>query len=279
MGMTGAPGAWHVEDDTIRRWVDGSAGPLISVSVEQHLLHCARCRAEAAHHVPRHDLDLVWDDVLTAVEVPRPGAIERLLNRLGLSKADTMVVASAVTLRASWLVGTIAVLAFVVVAALLAEDGGLALFLVAAPLIPVAGVAAAYGPSWDPSYEAVLVAPYAMVRLVLLRTVSVLATSVPLVVVAGLFLPTSAVVAVAWLLPASGFIAVVLTASSWVDPAHAAVAVALAWVVAVAIADRTGDPLAVFDPSALAVYLTLLAVAGLTLVHRLHDTASSWRLR
>ena len=76
----------------------------------------------------------------------------------------------------------------------------------------------AYGPAADPSYEAVLTSPYPMVRLALLRTVSVLTTSVPLVIGAGLLLPTSTLVAVAWLLPAAGFIAVVLTASNWVEP-------------------------------------------------------------
>ena len=81
-------------------------------------------------------------------------------------------------------------------------------------------VAVAYGPSSDPSYETVVAAPFAMVRLVLLRTLSVLVTSVPLVVVTGLVLPTSPIVAVAWLLPAAGFIAVVLTASNWVDPTN-----------------------------------------------------------
>ena len=58
-----------------------------------------------------------------------------------------------------------------------------------APLIPVAGVAVAYGPASDPSYEAVLASPYAMVRLVSAADLSVLVTSVPLVVGAGLLLP------------------------------------------------------------------------------------------
>ena len=75
-------------------------------------------------------------------------------------------------MRVAWLLGTIGVLLFVVSRRVCADsDGGLGLFLLVAPLIPVAGVAAAYGPSSDPSYEAVLASPYPMVRLVLLRTV------------------------------------------------------------------------------------------------------------
>jgi hypothetical protein len=189
-----------------------------------------------------------------------------------------LVITSAVTLRVAWLFGVIAVLLFSVVAASFGQYGGISLFVLLAPLVPVAGVAAAYGPSVDPSYEAVLAAPYAMVRLVLLRTASVLVTSVPLVVVAGLLLPTSPVVAAVWLLPAAGFIVLVLSASIWVDPAHAAAAVAVGWVVAVGWAARTGDPLAVFAPAYLVAYVALIAVAGLILLNRVH-AAPAWRLR
>jgi hypothetical protein len=255
------------------------AGPVMSVSVEQHVLQCAQCRAEVAGLVPATDLQPVWENVLAAVELPRPGLAERLLMRLGLSPSDSMVIASAVTLRVAWLTGMIGVLCFVVLGGLLAHQGGVALFLMAAPLLPVASVAAAYGPASDPSYEAVQVAPYAMIRLVLLRTVSVLVTSVPLVVVAGLLLPTSAIVAVAWLMPAIGFIAVVLTASAWVNPDHAATAVGIGWLAAVAWAIHAGNPFAVFDPAAIVVYTVLFAVAAMILLLQLLGRTPSWRLR
>ncbi|MGZ4614425.1 MAG: hypothetical protein ACXV4A_02590 [Actinomycetes bacterium] len=273
-----ASGSWHVDPDSLRSWVDGEAGSVVSVSVEQHVLHCALCRGAVAGMLP-DTLRPSWDDVLAAVEVPRRGPIERLLVRLGVSHSDSLVVSSAPTLRVAWLAGTIGVLFFAVLAASLAHEGGLGLFLMVAPLIPVTGVAAAYGPSSDPSYEAVVAAPYAMVRLVLLRTVSVLVTSVPLVVAAGLLLPTSPLAAVAWLLPSAGFIAVVLTASNWVDPAHAAATVGVGWIATVAWAARTGDPMAVFAPAALVTYLAVLGVAVLTLLHRLLSATPSWSLR
>jgi hypothetical protein len=273
-----ASGAWHVDARSLRSWVDGSAGSLVGVSIEQHVLRCAHCREEVAALVPETERP-PWDDVLAAIEVPRAGLTERLLVRLGLGQSDSMVVSSAPTLRAAWLLGTIGVLFFVVVAAILAQEGGLNLFLIVAPLIPVAGVATAYGPSSDPSYETVVASPYAMVRLVLLRTASVLATSIPLVVVAGLFLPASPLVAVAWLLPAAGFIAVVLTASNWLDPTYAASVVAGGWVSVVVWAAVTGDPLAVFAPAAMGVYVVILAVAALTLLHRLFRATPSWRLQ
>jgi hypothetical protein len=278
MSSETASGSWHVDAQSLQSWVDGSAGSLVSVSIEQHVLRCAHCRAQVATLVPETERP-PWEDVLAAIEVPRPGPAERLMVRLGLSQSDSIVLSSAPTLRVAWLLGTIGVLFFVVVAAVLAHDGGLGLFLVVAPLIPVTGVAAAYGPSSDPSYETVLASPYAMVRLILLRTVSVLFTSVPLVIVAGLFLPASPLVAVAWLLPAAGFIAVVLTMSNWVDPTYAAAVVAGGWVTVVVWAARTGDPLAVFAPAAMGAYAVLFAVAVLTLLHRLFSSTPSWRLQ
>ena len=97
-------------------------------------------------------------------------------------------------------------------------------------------------------------------------------------VITGLVLPTSPIVAVAWLLPAAGFIAVVLTASNWVDPTHAAAAVGVAWVALVSWAVRTDDPLAVFAPVAMGAYVVLLVVAILALLYRLFGSTPSWRL-
>jgi hypothetical protein len=277
MSSETASGSWHVDAESLRSWVDGDAGSLVSVSVEQHVLRCAHCRDKVAVLVPE-TTRRAWEDVLAAIEVPRPGRAQRLLIRLGLSQTDSLIASSAPTLRAAWLLGTIGVLLFVVIAAVLAHDGGLGLFLVVAPLIPVTGVAVAYGPSSDPSYETVVATPFSMVRLILLRTVSVLVTSVPLVVVAGLFLPTSPLVAVAWLLPAAGFIAVVLTASNWVDSTHAAAAVGVGWTAVVFWAVHIDDPLAVFAPMAMGAYFVLLAVAGLALLYRLFSATPSWRL-
>jgi len=107
----------------------------------------------------------------------------------------------------------------------------------------------------------------------------VLATSVPVVVVGGLLLPTTPAGAIAWLLPATGFIVVVLTASTWVDPAQAAAAVALGWVVAVATTTHAGDPLVLLSPPALLGYLGAVVVVGAVLLIRLLGPTPSWRLR
>lgn len=276
--MTSTRG-WHAETEALQRWVAGAAGPLTSASVEQHVARCVDCQAKVGALVSAESLRAGWENVLAEVELPRPGSVERLLCRLGVAPSDALVMASAVTLRLAWLAGLVGVLGFTLLAAALGPEGGVALFLIAAPLIPVAGVAAAYGPSADPSYEATLAAPYAMIRLVLLRVAAVLATSAPLTVAAGLLLPVSTLTAVAWLLPAAGFTAAVLTASNWIDPEPAAVVVGIAWAGAVAFAARSGDPLDVFAVPALVGYAVLLVAAGGVLGHRLLAAEPSWRLR
>jgi hypothetical protein len=248
------------------------------VSVEQHVLACARCRAEVAELVPATSLTTVWDAVLAEVEVPRASRIERALKRVGLSQSDTMVLSTAPVLRTAWVAALIAILSFSLLAALEGGDGALVVFLAIAPLIPVGGVALAYGPAADPSYEAVLVTPYPMIRLVLLRTAAVLTTSMPITVGVGLVLPISTVAALAWLLPAAGFTAGVLTASAWVEPEFGAIAIALSWLVAVGWATRMGDPLAVLDPLAMVGYGALLCAGAAILALRAVAATPSWRL-
>ncbi|HYN73062.1 MAG TPA: hypothetical protein VES60_11215 [Nakamurella sp.] len=75
--------------------MDGVAGQLSGVSVEQHVVRCADCRAAVAALVPERPLQLVWAKVLADVEVPRAGLAQRLLHRLGVKTSDSLVIASA----------------------------------------------------------------------------------------------------------------------------------------------------------------------------------------
>jgi len=277
MSATESARAWHADEASLRRWVDGTAGPLLGASVEQHLVHCAACRSAVARMVEAPTLEPAWGRVLDEIELPKPGVVERLLVRLGFKPSEALLVAAAPSMRLSWLGGLTTALLFVLVAATLGGERGLSLFLLVAPLVPVAGVAASYGPSVDPSYEVAAAAPYPMFRLVLFRAVAVLATSIPVVVLASL-LPLGQEVTVAWLLPAAGFVAVVLLAGTWVDTVYAATGVALTWMVAVGLWTRAGDPLGAVAPPMLAIYGagTVLVVVALTI--RLRRTGIGWQL-
>jgi hypothetical protein len=270
---------WHASDAALQGWVDGSCGSVVGASVEQHVVHCAECRARVAGLVPAGPIDAGWEAVLAAVETPGPTWVERLLLRIGLSPADTVIVATAPRILVAWFTGLVCMLGFTFVARDVGgQDGVLVAFLLAAPLLPVVGVALAYGPGADPAYEAVLASPYRMFRLALLRSATVLAIALPLIAAVGLLLPISTTAAVAWLLPAAGFVVTVLVASAWVNPEYAAGAIVAAWVGAVVWSVRAGDPLAVEAPLAMLAYAVLLAAAGALLAGRLLSANASWRL-
>jgi hypothetical protein len=69
----------------------------------------------------------------------------------------------------------------------------------------------------DPALEPEMVTPYPALRLILLRTIAVLALALPAVLLLGLVVPGDA--PFAWLLPAIGFVAVVLAATWTWNPA------------------------------------------------------------
>jgi hypothetical protein len=99
-----------------------------------------------------------------------------------------------------------------------------------------------------------------VLRLILLRTIAVLALALPAVLLVGLVVPGET--AFAWLLPAAGFVAVVLAASTWVSPLRSAIAVSSAWLAAIwLLAARSGAPDAVLQARAQAGFLALAAAS------------------
>ena len=261
---------WHAADDLLALYVRGDAGAVQGASLEQHLIHCADCRARISAHVDATPLDLVWTRIQEQAQAPAPSLVERMLIRLGVSEPDALLVAVAPSLRTSWLFGLAATLGFVGLSAANGGSRGLALFLLVAPLVPVAGVAFAYGPDVDPSYEVGVAVPYSAARLLLLRTGAVLATSLPLVLAAALLLPALSWTAVSWLLPALAFTAVILAASTWIRPTVIGVGLGIVWVCAVGAAAIDDNPAAVLDPALLLIYATVGVAATVVLRLRIH---------
>jgi hypothetical protein len=254
--MTG----WHLDDDMLRNYVERTDSLAEGASAEQHLLACAPCRAQVNAAAGVIDLAAVWDRTRDAVEVPRPSVFERLLRGAGLPASEARLVAVASAFRGVWLAGVAAVLAFAALAAALGHARGVWLFLAVAPVVPCLLVAAGYDPRLDPALEPELVTPYPALRLVLLRTIAVLALALPAVLLFGLLVP--GVTAFAWLLPAAGFVAVVLAASTWVSPLRAAIAVSCAWLGLVwLLATRPGSPDAIVQGRAQAGFLVLAAAS------------------
>jgi hypothetical protein len=268
--MTG----WHLDDDALRRYVERTDSLAEGASAEQHLLSCEPCRQRvnatvtvAASVSERSviegsviDFAAVWERTRDAVEVPRPSVFERLLRGAGLPAQEARLVAVASAFRSVWLTGVVAVLAFAALAAALGHARGMWLFLAVAPIVPCLVVASSYDPWMDPALEPELVTPYPMLRLILLRTIAVLALALPAVLVSGLFIPTEE--PFAWLLPAVGFVAVVLAASTWFSPLRSAVAVSSVWLGVIwLLAFRISSPDAVLQARVQAAFLALAAAS------------------
>ena len=221
------------------------------------------------------DLAAVWDRTRDAVEVPRPSVFERLLRVAGLPAHEARLVAVASAFRGVWLAGVAAVLAFAALAAAAGHARGLWLFLAVAPVVPCLVVASSYDPWLDPALEPELVTPYPALRLILLRTIAVLALALPVVLLFGLVVPGEA--PFAWLLPAVGFVAVVLAASTWVSPLRAAIAVSSVWLGLVwLLAARAGSPDAVLQARAQAGFLVLAAASFVIFLLRRRRACASF---
>jgi hypothetical protein len=254
---------WHVDDTLLTRWVDGSDGALTGASVEQHLLHCAECRAR----VPQpDDLGAIWANVRHTIEAPAPSWLERLLLRMKVSVPDARVIAKSPAFRAAWLSGLAVVLGFVVVAALWADSRGQWLFLLVAPLVPAAGVAIGYDPQTEPSREVESVTAYSGVRLVLLRSLVLIVTGLPLLLCASVLVAGG--ITFLWLVPAAALTVGVLAASTWVSPLEAAGVLGLCWAAVVGSAGRGARPEHLLAGGFLAAYTCLAVLAVLVLALR-----------
>ena len=273
----GATGGWHVEPALLGRYAAGSLGGSAAASIETHLLSCARCRAALAPAVDPARLAAVWTEVVDRVDAPRRTPVERLLLRLGMNDDTARLVAAAPSLTVSWLGALTAVLLFAVLAAD-AGGRGVLFFLALAPVLPVAGVAVAYGREVDPTYEVGLAAPYSTFRLLLLRSGAVTVTTMLLAGLAAILLPLDGWLAAAWLLPSLALTAATLAASTRMAPAWTAAVMVTAWILAVFTAFRsTGSPYAAFGTTGQLLCAALLALSVAVLVHRGRTPAADLR--
>ena len=256
--------AWHADDDLLSAYVAGRTRPPATASVEMHLLHCPACRDAVTALVDPVPLGLVWDRVADDLQVPQRTRTERIAARLGLSDRDALLVAAAPALRGSWLLGLLLCLLFAVIGVAQGAPNGSLLFLALTPLVPVAAVAFAYGQDVDPMWDTTLAAPYSPLRLLLLRSVSVVVVALPLALAAGPLLRGPSWVAVAWLVPGLACAALTLALSTWVSVSRAAVAVSGCWIAAVIVAagPAVEDVLLVVAAPLLAAYLVVAVLAS-----------------
>lgn len=215
---------WHLDPEQSRRYLDGSLVGARAASVEAHVMACAQCRAALAVGVPAARMDAVWAAIVDVVDTPRVTWVERVMCRFGVQPEEARLLATAPSLKLSWLLSVCVALAFVGFAPVAVDRTTLG-FLVLAPLVPVLGVACAYGRGVDPTYELTRSTPYPSARLLLLRVVAVLVASLAVTV------PFAVIFArgwqpMSWLLPALALVGLTLVAARWLQLPVAATLVA-----------------------------------------------------
>jgi len=227
---------WHLDVETIDRYVDGRPGLVEAASVEQHLLACEDCRDVLRVRVAAVE-DLAGAHGATRLRlrraVLRPGRslVERTLLALRVPDSAARLVAASPAFRsAAWLATAMLLVVAVLMSYMGSGTVGTVVFMVTAPVVPLAGVAVAYGWWAEPTRELATTVPYSRWRLALLRTAVVLAISLLAVGGLALALPHVSAAAWLWLIPSLSLTSVSLALSSWVDPARATLALGVVWI-------------------------------------------------
>jgi hypothetical protein len=262
--------AWHADGEVLVAYRDGLLDVAGRWSVEAHLTSCAACRLQARALVDPARLRRMRSALIDAVDVPRAGVVERLLVRVGVPDPTARVLAATPALRGSWLLALAVTLAFAVLAAWVSRGADATLwFLCVAPLLPMAGIAVAYGPGIDPTYEIGLAAPLGSFRLLLLRAASVLGTSTLLAAAATITLPGFGWSAAGWLLPSLGLTVGSLALATVVEPLRAVGITTGAWVIAVAVTVAPASPASVlFSLAGQVAFATLTLLAAVVVLAR-----------
>ncbi len=265
--------ARHPDPGVLTAYAGRTLGPVAATAVELHLQGCAMCRDQVNQRVSAVEPARIENNLLAIaaeIDAPRHGVIERALVRSGLPVDTVRLLVATPSLRRSWFIAIGLALCFGLAAANPDRpDSSLLWFLGLAPLIPVIGVALAYGPGVDPAYEITLATPISGVRLVLLRTTAVLVTSIGIAgAVTLLMVPRHSLMVGAWLLPALALSIVCLALMTVVAPRVAAAAVSGTWLVAMIGCSGANDQLVAFRPAAQLGFVALGAVAALVVVAR-----------
>lgn len=262
---------WHLDPVVIDAYADGSLDDPRAYSIEAHLITCADCRALVAHAFDQARVDELWSTIVAEIDAPQPTVIERVLRRAGVREHTARLLAATPILSLSWIGAITIALAFATMAAHLgATDRSMLIFLGAAPLVPIIGVAASYGPGVDPSYELGVAAPVQGWRLLSMRAIAVLTVSIVLASIATVALPSLGWIAAAWLLPALAGTLATVALSTFVGPRLAAGFVAWSWLAIVTVTARTAAaPLDLFDaPTQIASAIVIAAALAVSLSRR-----------
>jgi hypothetical protein len=248
------PGAdWHPGADRhacadrhagadLASYAAGSLGGVAAWSLEAHLTACPQCRVALSTHVDAERLGRNRSVLLVRAVIPDAGPVSRLLRRTGVPEHVLRLLAATPSFRRSWLLAFGGVLSAVTVESVLVAhlwSGAVGLratgavllpFLLIAPLLVLAGVAAAFMPLLDPAYRLTVATPFSGFTLLLIRALSALLAALIPVVVASFVVPGPGWLPAALLLPSLALSAFAVAAATTIGPGGAAILSAALWV-------------------------------------------------
>jgi Putative zinc-finger len=289
--VAGAGG--HSGEDLLASYAAGRVDPVVVWSVEAHLTGCPRCRSALSAQVDAERLARNRSVLLVRAALPDGGRVRRLFCRCGVPDHLLRLLAATPSLRRSWLLSVIGVLAVVTGEAAAVRYGWiraggpgrlagypgpevLAPFLLVAPLLVLAGVAAAFLPMVDPACRLAVAAPFSGFTLLLVRTVSALAAALVPVAGAALIMPGPGWLPVALLLPSLALCAFALAAATVVEPRAAVVTAGALWAVPVLLLAVTRVPLVIVQWHAQSACAAVLIAAGVVLFLRRDRFELGW---
>lgn len=254
---------WHVPPALLAGFAGdcGTVDDVTAASIDAHLLACADCRRALTTAAAPSLAATSWAAVADRIDRPRSTVLERLLRRLGMSSGTVRLLGATPALQAA---GLIAVAIVAVTAGVLSRtadaDG---IFLVLAPLVPLAAVAASFATAADPGGEAGVATALHGAGLVLRRASAVLAVNLGLLGAAALALPDLGPSAAAWVLPSLALALGALALGTWLRAEVAVATLAGGWLVTVwSLWWLAGHDIAVADSATFAASGQLVALAA-----------------
>ena len=283
----------HAGEDLLASYAAGTAGTVAAWSVEAHLTGCARCRSTLSAHVDAERLARNRSVLLVRAALPEGGRARRLLCRCGVPDHLLRLLAATPSVRGSWLLSVAGVLAVVAGEAAAVRygripvrgPGGLARypgpdalvpFLLVAPLLVLAGVAAAFLPMFDPACRLAVAAPFSGFTLLLVRAASALAAALGLVVATAFVLPGPGWLPVALLLPSLALCVFALAAATVMEPRAAAVTAGALWALPVLWLTETHVPLVIVQRHAQLACAAVLCASAVVLLARRDRFELGW---
>lgn len=231
---------WHVSEDVWRAYASGGLDTPGEASVEAHVVRCPQCREAAKVHaqppLAAPVAATVWEAVRATVTAPAVPWQVRWLRRFGVPERELVLLAAADAVMLPWVTAVGSALVVVLLSAFSGWRHDV-VFVALAPLVPVLSVAAALDAT-ESLREVSAATPYPTLRLVLLRVTAALAVALPVTTAIGLAVPQLQSLAGVWLLPGLALTVTALVLLSWLPPWRAGGAVAGAWLVAAAAAER-----------------------------------------